>query len=233
MLILTPTPLSQTNPVQSILQADLPWVYACKTWLVETPKAARAALKAMRLPTPIQDLQIISIKHCEQKEVIETLQAASENQPVGLLSDAGCPAVADPGSEVVLLAHQMGCPVIPLVGPSSIMLGLMASGLNGQNFHFWGYPPVQDQDRSEWIKNREKESAKANTTQIVIETPFRNQKLFDALVKQLQPSTLLCVATDLTGQQMQVHTQTIDNWRRKPAQINKLPTLFLWLSGGR
>ncbi|MDX1669696.1 MAG: SAM-dependent methyltransferase [Limnobacter sp.] len=230
MLLLIPTPLSQGTPRLSVLQDDLALVRQCKNWLVETPKAARAALKTFDLPVPIRDLNMRSIKEIEPEELRAWLEKASADEPVGLISDAGCPAIADPGAEVVSLAQSIGCAVHPLVGPNSIVLGLMGSGLNGQNFHFWGYPPVQDAERDRWINQRELESGKNNTTQIVIETPFRNQKLFDALINTLASQTRLCVASDLTGERARVTTKHIAQWKERPLQLSKEPTLFLWLA---
>lgn len=230
MLVLTPSPLSQTTPLMSVLAADLPIVHRCTRWIVETPKAARAALKTLEMPIPIRELEIVSIKEAQPEQLKAWLQNASPDKPVGLMSDAGCPGIADPGAEVVNLAHQLKCRVLPLVGPSSITLGLMASGLNGQNFHFWGYPPVNDSERDQWIEDKDQQSHRNQTTQIVIETPFRNQKLFDALIRKLNPSTKLCVASDLTGANMKIATKPILEWQKRQIVLEKQPTLFLWLS---
>lgn len=231
MLILVPSPLSQATPTLSVLSADLPLVQRCTRWLVESPKAARAALKVFDMPVPIRELSICSVKDIQAAQLQTWLKEASVENPVGLMSDAGCPAIADPGAEVVKAAQAMGCEVLPLVGPNSIVLGLMGSGLNGQNFHFWGYPPVHDTERDRWLAQRELESRQNATTQIVIETPFRNQKLFDALVRVLAPDTELCVASDLTGEGSSIVTKPIAQWKAKPAKLAKEPTLFLWLAG--
>lgn len=182
------------------------------------------------MPISIRELEIFSIKEIESAKLKEWLTSASAEEPVGLISDAGCPGIADPGATVVQMAHQIGCIVFPLVGPNSITLGLMASGLNGQNFHFWGYPPVNDTERDQWIEDREAESLRHNTTQIVIETPFRNQKLLDALTRKLRANTLLCVASDLTGEKMSVSTLPVLEWKKRQVQLEKQPALFLWLS---
>lgn len=230
MLLLVPSPLSQSTALMSVLSADLPLVHRCKRWIVETPKAARAALKTLEIPTPIRELEIISVKDAQPDLLKSWLREASAESPVGLMSDAGCPGIADPGSEVVQLAHMSNCEVIPLVGPSSITLGLMGSGLNGQNFHFWGYPPVNETERDRWIEERDHESHRFNTTQVVIETPFRNQKLLDALSLKLKPTTRLCVASDLTGANMKINTMPASEWKKRQIVLEKQPTLFLWLA---
>ncbi|HEX4857352.1 MAG TPA: SAM-dependent methyltransferase, partial [Limnobacter sp.] len=146
------------------------------------------------------------------------------------ISDAGCPGVADPGSEIVALAHRMNCEVRPLVGPSSILLALMGSGLNGQNFRFHGYPPVEPAQRDNWIKQTEKASKLEKCTQIAIETPFRNEKLIEALLKNLSDHTQLCIARDLTGDEQQIRTLPVAQWRKQVPRAGKMPCLFLWLA---
>ena len=136
MLYLVPSPLSQKTPKLSVMAADLPKVQSCKTWLVENAKPARAALAQFEMPLPIRELELHEISKMDTAQRRTAIERCKQGEPIGILSDAGCPGVADPGSEIVALAHQSGCPVHPLVGPSSIVLALMGSGLNGQNFHF-------------------------------------------------------------------------------------------------
>ena len=146
---------------------------------------------------------------------------------MGLLSEAGCPAVADPGAGLVRLAHQKNIPVVPLVGPSSILLALMASGLNGQQFAFHGYLPVENTARASKIRELEKISINLKQTQIFIETPYRNQKLLEQIIKVCNDSTDLCIATDLTFDREMIATKSIKEWRHSLPDINKIPSIFL------
>ena len=230
MLYLVPSPLSQTTPHLSVLAADLPKIQSCKIWLVENAKPARAALSIFSMPAPIRELELLEIGKMDSVTKITLLKKCANGEPIGLMSDAGCPGIADPGSEIVILAHSLGCAVFPLVGPSSILLALMASGLNGQNFHFHGYPPLDLVQRKHWIEDSEKQSARNKTTQIVIETPFRNDKLLEALLNHLQDNTSLCLALDLTGNNQMVACKPIAQWKKAPPKLGKEPCLFLWLA---
>ncbi len=230
MLILVPSPLSQTDAQLPLLHSDLERVRQCAVWLVETPKVARAALKLFNMPVAIHELELYSIATTSEQELIKLLSESSKLKPIGLISDAGCPAIADPGAIAVQIAHKLKITVYPLVGPSSIILGLMGSGLNGQNFQFLGYPPVETQERKQWIQQRETISQAENSTQIAIETPYRNQKLFESFLHTLRPSTLLCVGSDLTGSHMRILTKTTQEWKSYNLQLDKTPTLFLWLA---
>lgn len=230
MLYLVPSPLSQKTPKPSILSADLPLVQQCKTWLVENAKPARAALGHFDMPVAIRDLEILEIAQLNLQQRQELLERCKAGEPIAVISDAGCPGVADPGAEIVALAHQLGCAVFPLVGPSSILLALMGSGLNGQNFRFHGYPPLEPAQRDAWIKQTERESKVQKCTQMVIETPFRNEKLIEALLKQLSDNTLLCAGWDLTGDEQFIQTKTIAQWKKQAPTPGKLPCLFLWMA---
>ncbi|MCR2746901.1 SAM-dependent methyltransferase [Limnobacter parvus] len=230
MLYLVPSPLSQKTPKLPVLAADLPKVQQCKVWLVENAKPARAALSHFNMPVAIRDLGIFEIAQLDAEQRKKFIEQSKAGEPIAIMSDAGCPGVADPGAEIVALAHKLACPVYPLVGPSSILLALMGSGLNGQNFRFYGYPPLEPAQRDTWIKQTEKESKAQKCTQIVIETPFRNEKLIEALLKQLSSDTLLCVAWDLTGDEQHIHTQTVEQWKKQPPSPGKAPCLFLWLA---
>lgn len=230
MLYLIPSPLSQKTPKLPVLAADLYLVQQCKIWLVENAKPARAALGHFSMPLAIRDLEILEIAQLSPQLRQNLLERCKAGEPVAVMSDAGCPGVADPGAEIVALAHRLGCPVHPLVGPSSILLALMGSGLNGQNFRFYGYPPLEPALRDTWIKQTEKDAKAQKCTQMVIETPFRNEKLIEALLKQLSAETLLCVAWDLTGDEQQIHTRTVAQWRKQPPAPGKAPCLFLWLA---
>lgn len=230
MLYLVPSPLSQKTPKLPVLAADLPRIQQCKTWLVENAKPARAALGHFNMPIAIRDLQILEIANLSAQQRKILIEQCMAGEPMAVMSDAGCPGVADPGAEIVALAHHLGCPVHPLVGPSSILLALMGSGLNGQSFRFHGYPPLEPAQRDAWIKQTERESKAQKCTQLVIETPFRNEKLIEALLKQLADSTLLCIAWDLTGEEESIQTKSVVQWRKQPAAPGKLPCLFLWLA---
>jgi 16S rRNA (cytidine1402-2'-O)-methyltransferase len=150
-----------------------------------------------------------------------------ENKNIGIISEAGCPGVADPGQALVDIAHQMNVEVKPLAGPSSILLALMASGMNGQQFHFHGYLPIDNQQRIKAIKELEAGSARKKCTQIFIETPYRNNQLIEALLKHCNPSTKLCMGVDLTGKNEWIKTKKISDWQKNKPDIHKRPAIFL------
>jgi 16S rRNA (cytidine1402-2'-O)-methyltransferase len=158
-------------------------------------------------------------------------KSIKEKKNIGIISEAGCPGVADPGQQLIAIAQEMDCIIKPLVGPSSILLALMASGMNGQQFQFAGYLPIDNQERIKAIKALEAESAKKNCTQIFIETPYRNNQLLEAIVKNGDPSTRLCLAVNLTGKNEWVKTRTIAEWRKEKTDIHKQPAIFLLYSG--
>lgn len=228
MLILVPSPLSQATPSLPLLAADLPTVQTCTSWIVENAKPARAALKWFGMQTPIRELQIFEINRMDEGEINSLLRESSRDNPVALMSDAGCPGIADPGAKVVEMAHRLKVKVLPLVGPSSIFLGLMASGFSGQRFEFIGYLPVKPIERKVAIEQSMKRARESGVTQIAIETPFRNQALFDSLTKDLPTTAELCVCIDLTGESMQIHRKSIQDWRKTKVNLEKLPTLFIW-----
>lgn len=207
---------------------------ACRLrhFAVENAKTARASLKALGHPTPLRELDIRELPPEIDAAALDLLlQPLQEGEDLGLLSEAGCPAVADPGALLVGAAHERGIPVKALVGPSSLLLALMASGLNGQRFTFHGYLPPRDPERSKAIQRLEKESAQHRQTQLFIETPYRNAGLFQALLQQCKTSTRLCVACDLTLPSETVRTDTIAGWRKREAPtLDKRPTVFLVLA---
>lgn len=220
-------------------QAVLPPVtrqIACnlRHFVAENAKTARATLKWLEHPLPLRELAIEQLPEPLTPGEIERLLAPlHEGHDTGLMSEAGCPGVADPGALLVRRAHETGIVVRPLVGPSSLLLALMASGLDGQRFAFHGYLPQREPERSRRIAELEKESHLKRQTQLFIETPYRNAALFDALLAACRPATLLCIASDLTLQSETVATRSIANWRReeKP-QLDRRPTVFLLLSAG-
>ena len=166
-------------------------------------------------------------KHTKSNEIYNYLEACEKGKDVGLITEAGCPGVADPGAEIVSLAHKNNIKVIPLIGPSSIILALMASGMNGQNFVFLGYLPIDKNARIKKIKYIESVSAKQNQTQIFIETPYRNMQLLQDIISSCNENTQLCIASDITGQTESIKTKSIKNWKEKLPNINKIPAIFL------
>ncbi|HEX9392051.1 MAG TPA: SAM-dependent methyltransferase [Usitatibacteraceae bacterium] len=200
-------------------------------YIAENAKTARAFLKAIGIARPLAEVSIRELdKHAQAESMHELLAPLLAGRDMGLVSEAGAPAVADPGALVVAAAHAMGVRVTPLVGPSSLLLGLMASGLNGQNFAFHGYLPQDKTARAKMIHELERESRQRNMTQLFIETPYRNQPLFADLLATLAPATRLCVASDLTGPGERITMQTIARWREQSEAPEKVPTLFLFLA---
>lgn len=228
-LYLIPVPLGQA-PVTDILPEP---VRACARRLVhfvaENAKTARAFLKSLPADTPLQQIEILELnEHTAASALPRLLAPALAGNDLGLISEAGCPAVADPGAALVALAHQRGIPVVPMIGPSSILLALMASGLSGQSFAFHGYLPSGTQEREKRLRELEKESRQQQRTQIFIETPYRNSQVLAALVNTCAPSTRLCVATDLTLAGEQITTRLVSEWRRQQhPEISRRPTVFL------
>lgn len=199
-------------------------------WVVETEKPARAFLKAVGVAAPIATLDIRPLGDDVGTAAMERLLApALAGEDVGLLSDAGCPGVADPGSLLVAVAHAQGMQVVPLVGPSSLLLALMAAGMNGQNFAFHGYLPVPAAARAEALRRLEDESRQRRCTQLFIETPYRNSAMLATLAATLRPATVLCVAADLTLPTQTIIRQRIDAWRRADhARFERRPSIFLF-----
>ena len=226
ILYAIPTPLG-ASPEQSLPAPAMHTIRGLKDFVVENAKSARAFLGALGMP--VRELNIRAI----DEDVSGLLQPLREKRPLGLLSEAGCPAIADPGAALVEAAHREGFRVVPLVGPSSIVLALMASGLEGQRFAFCGYLPREAKDRDKRIRELELRSRKERETEIFIETPYRNGALFAALLATCAPSTRLCVAADLTLPQETVVTKTVAEWRRHAAGPGKRPAVFLLLADVR
>ncbi|ENO88557.1 SAM-dependent methyltransferase [Thauera linaloolentis] len=233
-LFLVPVALGDT-PWPGFLPAQAQAVAAgLNHFVVESARAARAHLKQLDYPHPLRDTDIRELPADAAKAhdaAFDALLApALEGRDVGLMSDAGCPAVADPGARLVARAHARGIRVVPLVGPSSILLGLMGSGLNGQSFAFHGYLPVNEIERDKALRALEDESRKLGRTQIFIETPYRNERMFDALLKTLKPETRLCIACELNTASESILTRHLREWKQtqRPA-LAKRPCLFLLL----
>ncbi len=207
-------------------------VKACEVFFVENERSARRFLKKLWKEIEIDKYSWFVMHKSEETVRQEFLKQLKLGKQIGLLSEAGCPGIADPGQLLVATAHQAGAIVKPLVGPSSIILALMASGMNGQQFQFNGYLPVGEQLRVRKIKELELLSQKQDSTQIFIETPYRNQVLLEALLKNCKPGTRLCVAVNLTGKNESVQTKTIEDWRKKALSLEKEPAIFLIYAGG-
>ena len=202
------------------------------TYIAENAKTARAFLKQVGTQSAIQDITIHTLnERTNAAQMRQWLKPLLEGEEIGLVSEAGCPAVADPGAKVVAIAHTMGVRVTPWVGPSSILLSLMASGLDGQRFSFHGYAPVDAAERARQLKAWEADSQKRNQTQILIETPYRNAAMFDTLKQTLKGTTRLCVARSLTTVDELILTHTVAEWKTKtPPDLAKRPTIFLFLA---
>lgn len=201
-------------------------------FIAENAKTTRADLKRLGHPLPLRELSIEQIpERLDPRECDRLLLPLESDHDIGLMSEAGCPAIADPGALLVRRAHERKIRVRPLVGPSSILLALMGSGLDGQRFAFHGYLPAREPDRSKRIAALENESAREHQTQLFIETPYRNHALFDALLRSCKPGTRLCLATDLTLESETISTLSIAEWRLAPSPpIEKRPTVFLFLA---
>jgi 16S rRNA (cytidine1402-2'-O)-methyltransferase len=231
-LYLIPCTLGDTPASQVLPQHVIDIARSLSHYVVEQTKTARQFLSALKHEQAIQSLHFATLnEHTDARELPELLAPLLAGHDVGIISEAGCPGIADPGADLVSLAHKSGIRVVPLVGPSSILLALMASGMNGQCFAFHGYLPIAEPERNKAITAFEAESASRRQTQMFIETPYRNDKLFAALLAQCRPQTLLCIATDVSMASEQIQTRTVAQWRSQPApQLNKRPSLFLLLA---
>jgi 16S rRNA (cytidine1402-2'-O)-methyltransferase len=226
ILYAIPTPLGGAA-ADALPASTLATVRALRHFAVENARTARAFLNDVGMSCPIQELQISVLEKSCSRE-IELLKAGIS---VGLLSEAGCPAIADPGAALVEAAQREGIRVEPLIGPSSIVLALMASGLEGQRFAFCGYLPREPQERRRRIRELEARSRRERETQIFIETPYRNDALLAALLETVSEKTLLCIATDLTLPTESIRTHPVSRWRAARPAIGKRPTVFLLLAG--
>ncbi len=226
-LYLIPTFLSEES--MDVLPAQhLEIVKQLDEFIVENPKTARQFLKRVGTVKPLQELIMHSLnEHTPESEVQDLLKPLKAGKSIGLLSEAGCPAVADPGSEVVRMAHEANIKVQPLIGPSSILLALMASGLNGQSFVFHGYLPRETAVRKRKIKELEKEAIRKKQTQIFIETPYRNQALIQDVLGTCEDDSLFCIASLLTSPREKIVTRTIANWKKRVPELGKIPAIFL------
>ena len=230
-LYLIPTPLGEGNPAEVLPAPVLELLPSLKRFVVEETRTARRFLSSAGLKGHIAELEFHELnEHTRPEEVEKFLPLFADGSDVGLLSEAGLPAVADPGALLVALCHRHGIEVVPLVGPSSLMLALMASGLNGQSFAFAGYIPAKTEERRAALRKLEKTSSSARQTQILIETPYRNDALMADMLQCLSPQTRLCVAANITQPDAFIRTRTVAQWKAAPPVIGKRPCVFLFLS---
>jgi 16S rRNA (cytidine1402-2'-O)-methyltransferase len=202
-------------------------ILSVKYFIVENVRSARRFLKQTEPTIDIDSLTFFTLnKHTAAAELMTFLKPIEDGFPVGVISEAGCPAIADPGADIVAIAQQKNIRVVPLVGPSSILLALMASGFNGQSFAFLGYLPIDNAERMKTLKNVEQRIYSENQTQIFIETPYRNEKLFDDILKTCRPQTRLCIAADITLESEWIKTRSIAEWKKQSPSLAKRPCIF-------
>ncbi|MEQ1661358.1 MAG: SAM-dependent methyltransferase [Thiobacillus sp.] len=226
-LYLIPVPLGPVSPDACLPSDTLAVARRLDHFVVERAKTARAHLKAMGHPLPMQQIEMCELnEHTPASDIDALLAPLLVGHDVGLLSEAGCPAVADPGANLVRAAHRAGIPVVPLIGPSSILLALMASGLGGQRFAFHGYLPAKEPERSQRIRELEKTARRDRATQLFIETPYRAATLLDALAQTLQPDTLVSVGADLTLPSQLIRTDAARNWLGRTDTIKDKLVVF-------
>ena len=227
-LYLIPTTLGETEPLEVMPLSVKKVIEEVDYFIVENEKSARRFIKKItpKKPQPSLTLMLLD-KYAEEEETNTYLNVCAEGKNVGLLSEAGVPAIADPGATIVKLAHEKNIKVVPLVGPSSILMAMMSSGLNGQNFAFNGYLPIDKVDRKKAIKELERLSKDKNQSQIFIETPYRNEKMLTDLKATLTPTTNLCIACDITLQSEYIKTLAVKDWKKEKPDLHKKPAIFI------
>lgn len=229
ILFLIPSFLSE-NSIDTIPAYVIKSVKKCQVIFAENERTARRFLKSICKEIIIDDYEWYALHKAEARQVSILQQKIKEEKNIAIISEAGCPGIADPGQLLVQAAQQMDVTIRPLVGPSSILLALMASGMNGQQFQFVGYLPIDTQERILKIKELEEESARKRCTQIFIETPYRNDQMIEAILKNCKPSTLFCIACELTSEKENIRTKTIAQWRREKPDLHKKPVIFLLMA---
>lgn len=227
-LYMIPVPLGENDPAEVLAPTVKATLARIDDYIVENEKTARRFIKSI-YPEKVQSsLRLSSLnKHTQPEELQAMLMPCLQGKDAGIMSESGCPGVADPGAILVKMAHEKGIQVVPLVGPSSILLALMASGMNGQSFAFNGYLPIDKSEKKSALKFYERLSAEKNQSQIFIETPYRNHKLLDDLTQTLQPNTLLCIAADITLASEFIKTQRVADWKKSKIDIDKRPAIFI------
>ena len=227
-LYLIPSPLGESNFENVFPSFNSQIINEIDFYIVEDVRTERRFLKKLGIQKPIDELTFFHLdKHAKDLNVSEFLQPCLNGQNVGLLSEAGVPCIADPGNLVVSEAHRLGIKVVPLIGPCSIILALMASGFNGQNFAFHGYLPAEQPARERKLHQLENDILKRKQTQIFIETPYRNNHIFNSILTICSPMLRLCVAANLTTEEEFIQTKTIAQWRKQPLDLHKQPAIFL------
>lgn len=230
-LYLFPVGLSEVAPREVLPQQNIELLRKVRCFVVENLRSARRFLRSVDREFPIDDCRFTELnEHTRAEAVAEMLEPLRRGEAIGVISEAGCPAVADPGADLVAVAQREGFEVVPLVGPSSILLALMASGFNGQRFAFEGYLPIEEGERRKRLKEMTVRIDRERQTQIFIETPYRNNRLIKELSETLPGRLLLCVASDLTGPAQSVVTLPLSRWRGRKYDYNKVPTIFLLYS---
>lgn len=230
-LYLIPTLLGENEPLEVLPMTIKQAIENIDNYIVENERTARRFIKKITPRKSQPDLQFFLLNKYTDAELLpEFLQPCLEGRDMGVLSEAGCPAIADPGAVIVAMAHELGIQVVPLVGPSSIILALMGSGLNGQSFAFNGYLPIEPAERRKALKALEKRSADLGQSQIFMETPYRNDKLVQELLRALKPGTRLCIAADLTQKTEYIRTHTVAQWKNGVPELHKRPAIFVLLA---
>ncbi len=227
-LYLIPVTLGET-PIEQVLPSyNKEIILEIRHFIVEDVRSARRFLKKMERTIDIDTLTFVTLnKHTSSEEIAGMLRPLENGMPMGVISEAGCPAVADPGADVVAIAQRKGLRVIPLVGPSSIILSVMASGFNGQSFAFHGYLPIEGNERVKRLKELETRIYNEHQTQLFIETPYRNNKLLDDILKTCRPQTKLCIASNITCPDESICTKSVQEWRKQIPHLDKVPSIFL------
>lgn len=227
-LYLIPTTMGDCDPMDVLPQTIKRCVDLIDHYVVENDKTARKSIKLTNPEKKQSELKLFVLnKHTETKDHQEFIKPLLEGKNMGLMSEAGCPGVADPGAVIVKLAHDKGIQVIPLVGPSSILLAMMASGMNGQSFTFNGYLPIDKAEKKTALKTLEKISLDKNQSQIFIETPYRNNKMLEDILQTINPETYLCIATDITLPTEYIKTKRAIAWKKETIDLKNRPTIFI------
>ncbi len=228
-LYLFPVPLDNDTEIgRSLPPCNLEFLREIKYFVVENIRSARRFMKKCDREINVDEIEFVVLdEHTKPEDVPAMLRPLEQGHPMGVISEAGCPAVADPGADLVAVAQRRGLKVVPLVGPSSILLALMGSGFNGQSFAFNGYLPIHQPQRGAKLKEMERRIVKERQTQIFIETPYRNNRLITELTESLPGDRLLCVASDLTGEKERIKTLPLSRWKKETLNYDKIPAIFL------
>jgi 16S rRNA (cytidine1402-2'-O)-methyltransferase len=227
-LYLIPVTLGETEISRVLPDYNAGVVAGIRHFIVEDVRSARRFLRKVDPQFDIDGSQFFELnKHTSPQDISGFLRPLCEGKPMGVISEAGCPAVADPGADVVAIAQRKGLKVVPLVGPSSIILSVMASGFNGQSFAFNGYLPIKPEERAKKLRQLEQRIYNEDQTQLFIETPYRNGKMIEDILKNCRPQTKLCIAANLTCEGEYVHTRTVKEWKGKAPDLSKIPCIFL------